>query len=53
LGRSILAQKVDPEVFAEMLKPLTIIPMVEAESSHEYNLVVDSPIDQEKRKHCS
>jgi hypothetical protein len=47
-----LAQKVDPEVFAKMLKPLTIIPMVEAEFPHEYNLVVDSPIDQEKRKHC-
>jgi hypothetical protein len=48
-----LAQKVDLKVFAEMLKPLTIIPMVEDESPHEYNLVVDSPIDQEKKKHCS
>jgi hypothetical protein len=53
LGRSILAQKVDPNVFAKMLKPLTIIPMVEVESPHEYNLVVDSTIDQEKKKHCS
>jgi hypothetical protein len=49
LRRFIFTLDANPEVFDEVLKPLTIVFMAKAEFPHEYNLDIDSPIKKKIR----